>query len=234
MLHLMLRATLYRGFVDALFCPFLLLLLLSTTMAILSKPMLRDKLSSAFNDLFVDDKDILLHLRDFLASKSSKNSARNASGRKAGGDDNERNNASLDAPPAVVPGRVLEPPSVVIGQSILGLFGEQVDEATLLEECRFTNGDELNLEHRLHSLVECPGDKAMSEKVFAADGYSPSDSLLVAAMNCFSCKKKRYFFRDGLYLCVIFAKELGMNLSMFLRVRGWLDQYFLSADQRLS
>ena len=61
-------------------------------------------------------------------------------------------------------------PSVVTGQSIVGLFGEEIDEATLLEECRFTNGDEINLEHRLQSVVECSADKRISEKYFRQKG----------------------------------------------------------------
>jgi hypothetical protein len=56
----------------------------------------------------------------------------------------------------------------------------------------------------------------------SSQGANPSNALIVAAVNCFSKKKKRHFFRDGLYLCSVFSQELEMRLSTFLEVRGWV------------
>jgi hypothetical protein len=111
--------------------------------------------------------------------------------------------------------------SFVRGQSIHGLLSA-ADADSIRRETRFSNGDTIDLEHYLHSLVESPMDKKLSQKIFSSTGYSPSDALIVASVNCFSRKKKRHFFRDGLYLCSIFAHEMSMSLSHFLRVRGWL------------
>ena len=108
------------------------------------------------------------------------------------------------------------------GQSIIGLFGAHNNEHECFVDSRFSNGDDVNLEHYLQSFVETPTEKEHSKKAFAAEKYVPSDALLVASLNCFSRKKKRHFFRDGLYLCVVFASEMKMSLSTFLRVRGWL------------
>ena len=192
-------------------------------MAVLSKPTLREKLSSSFDHLFLDENDVHAVLRDFFLSKSAKKLAQKLAEGNTGSDDAVGDNLVDVAVDTVAfqAGSSYQP-SVVTGQSIVGLFGEEIDEATLLEECRFTNGDEINLEHRLQSVVECSADKRISEKIFSSEGYAPSDALLIAAVNCFSRKKKRHFFRDGLYLCSVFSKEMGMNLSTFLQVRGWL------------
>lgn len=113
------------------------------------------------------------------------------------------------------------PATSVTGQSIFGLFLD-IDPSQIREECRFSNGHEVDLEHYLHSLIEGPLDKLQSQKYFDRNKYTPSDALIVASVNCFSRKKKRHFFQDGLYLCSVFAKEMSMTLSEFLRVRGWL------------
>lgn len=191
-------------------------------MAVLSKPTLRDKLSSVFDQLFLDDKDVLLVLHDFLSSKTAQKSSKNAADSDAVADDAIGDNEAAAHTSDNVLDDSLLPSSFVRRQTIAGLFGPGFDEAALLEECRFTNGDAIHLEHHLHSFVESPLDKHNSEKVFLSEGYAPSDALLVASVNCFSRKKKRDFFRDGLYLCSVFSKEMGMSLSTFLRVRGWL------------
>ena len=64
--------------------------------------------------------------------------------------------------------------------------------------------------------------KKQSYILFEKGEFTPSDALIVASVNCFSRKQKRHFFQDGLYLCTVFAKEMSMNLSGFLRVRGWM------------
>jgi hypothetical protein len=112
--------------------------------------------------------------------------------------------------------------TVVAGQSILGLVGKMKQKEAKLRPMLFTNGDNVDLEHYLHSFIENPAEKLRATKIFASMQYSPSDSLIVASINCFSRKKKRHFFRDALYLTSVFAKEMKMTLSSFLRVRGWL------------
>ena len=64
--------------------------------------------------------------------------------------------------------------------------------------------------------------KKQSYILFEKGEFTPSDALIVASVNCFSRKQKQHFFQDGLYLCTVFAKEMSMNLSGFLRVRGWM------------
>lgn len=116
-------------------------------------------------------------------------------------------------------------PAVVHGSTITGLFEDSTDDddekASQDRETRFSNGAGIDFEHYVHSYIETPADKKLSEKIFASEGYAPSKALLVAAVSCFSTKKKAHFFRDGLYLCSVFAKEMSMSLSGFLMVRGW-------------
>ena len=109
---------------------------------------------------------------------------------------------------------------LVHGQSIVGLFSSNKTDST--DDYRFSNGFEVDLLHRVHSVMECPKEKQFSDKITASEGTNPSDALIVAAVNCFSKKKKRHFFRDGLYLCTVFSHELSMRLSTFLQVRGWV------------
>jgi hypothetical protein len=109
------------------------------------------------------------------------------------------------------------------GQSIHGLLRKEKKKTpAILRPMIFTNGEHVDLEHYLHSFVEGTAEKERSEKMFRSIEYSPSDSLIVASINCFSRKLKRNFFRDALYLCKVFANEMQMSLSCFLRVRGWL------------
>ena len=113
----------------------------------------------------------------------------------------------------------------VHGQQIHGLLTNESNSIPTQANQRpmiFTNGENVNLEHYLHSFIECPLEKARAEKVLRGMHYSPSNTLIVASINCFSRKKKRHFFQDALYLCTVFAKEMEMSLSSFLRVRGWL------------
>ena len=56
-------------------------------MAVLSKPTLRDKLSSVFDRLFLDDEDVLLVLHDFLSSKTAQKSSKKAADSDAVADD---------------------------------------------------------------------------------------------------------------------------------------------------
>lgn len=219
-------------------------------MAVLSKPQLRENLSRVFSDLFVDDADALVVIHDFLLSKRGKKSPQMVIGKVAceevggeiayRGDDSSPTKAAADIlrdlnlrntlPPATAAAEEIDLSagsktsiSSIKGQSIVGLFGGvSSDLNDFLEESRFSNGDEVDLEHYLHSFVETPSEKQHSNKAYAAEKYVPSDALLVASVNCFSRKKKRHFFRDGLYLSVVFASEMQMSLSTFLRVRGWL------------
>jgi hypothetical protein len=109
------------------------------------------------------------------------------------------------------------------GQSIHGLLRKEKKKTPAkLRPMIFTNGEHVDLEHYLHSFVEGAAEKERSQKLFRSLDYSPSDSLIVASINCFSRKLKRNFFRDALYLCKVFANEMKMSLSCFLRVRGWL------------
>jgi hypothetical protein len=109
------------------------------------------------------------------------------------------------------------------GRSIHGLLRkEKTKTPAKLRPMIFTNGEHVDLEHYLHSFVEGAAEKERSQKLFRSLDYSPSDSLIVASINCFSRKLKRNFFRDALYLCKVFANEMKMSLSCFLRVRGWL------------
>ena len=111
------------------------------------------------------------------------------------------------------------PSPFVRGQTIVGLF--PCNESEAQEDYLFSNGTDVDLLHRVHSVMESPKDKLLSERIMAVEGTNPSDALIVAAVNCFSKKKKRHFFRDGLYLCSVFSHELSMRLSTFLQVRGW-------------
>jgi hypothetical protein len=116
-----------------------------------------------------------------------------------------------------------DPPRVLVrGQSITGLLPKEPLTTAKLRPMIFTNGEHVDLEHYLYSFVEGAAEKERAAKMFRSMRYAPSDSLIVASINCFSRKKKRHFFRDALYLCKVFANEMQMTLSCFLRVRGWL------------
>jgi hypothetical protein len=79
--------------------------------------------------------------------------------------------------------------AVVAGQSILGLVGKMKQKEEKLRPMLFTNGDNVDLEHYLHSFIENPAEKLRATKHFSSMQYSPSDSLIVASINCFSRKK---------------------------------------------
>jgi hypothetical protein len=209
-----------------------------------SKTTLRYKLDEAFNALFPEADDLSQYLSDFSAKKTVENSPRNPektscvpdddgglgvdepgkddtddTGNSSGNDDEQPsgNNATIIDTARSDPPLVPQAASYVKGQSLFGA----VDPAEM-DSMLFSNGAEVHLEHYLHSFVEHPAEKARASKIFAAMRYAPSDSLIVASVNLFSRKQKRHFFRDGLYFTKVFAKEMGMTLSVFLRVRGWL------------
>jgi hypothetical protein len=204
-------------------------------MADFSNETLRKKVSTVFSDLFHENKDVLFGLEDFFFLKTAKKSPQNLvlDDDSSGGDDIVDTSVHEDDVPAdFVPPPVTESPtrnigkqgdSIVKGQSIFQLVDQTTDGGPApWDNMRFSNGAGVDLEHNLHSFVECPIEKLRSEKIFQGERYVPSDSLIVASVNCFSRKKKQHFFRDGLYLCSVFAKEMSMSLSTFLEVRGWL------------
>lgn len=186
---------------------------------------LRDKLSVAFGNLFVEDAELRDTSLDLFLKKAATNlpkklfqEAQSGSAELGCCDPGDGADGSVAAA-ACRP----KPPAFVKRQTIVGLFGDNIDATgPLLEDTLFSNGNSVDLEHRVYSFIETPSDKKDSHKIFTGERYAPSDALIVASVNCFSRKKKRHFFRDGLYLCAVFAKELSMSLSIFLQVRGWL------------
>lgn len=231
-------------------------------MAEFSNQTLRSKLSNVFEDLFLDNKEVLLVVHDFLSAKTPKNLHKKPirketnvlKNRVAASPQVLTNNNDVSLPvatednPSIIfqvvtpqkkqttddddqtPFSLFEndslvedggPPPTVNGQSIIGLFPGD-NAVSRNPNTLFSNGDWVDLEHCLHSYVETAQEKQLLDKIFSGQKYAPSDALIVASVNCFSRKKKRHFFRDGLYLCTVFAKEMSMRLSSFLQVRGWL------------
>ena len=210
----------------------------SSTMGDFRKKNLRRHLLSEYGHLFDALKGELVLVRDFLGTKTLDNCPQYRGGCVGRDDDEadidcalleesadnkeEKNNTSVSGVE-----RSTETDGYnasVRGQTIFGLFDEDTseEEGPANDSMRFSNGSGIDLEHRVRQVVETPLEKARSEKQFAKEKYTPSDSLIVASVNCFSRKTKRHFFHDGLYLCTVFAKEMSMDLSTFLRVRGWL------------
>ena len=183
-------------------------------MVVTERPTLRCKLTEVFNELFENREERLVVLADLSDKKSATNSEskeRSCCFGKIGA----ISPFASDAGDAASKSRVL-------GQSIIGLFEAEDVDVDDIAPARFMNGDSIGLEHNVNSFVEFQGEKLVSKKIFAAERYAPSDALIVASVNCFSRKKKRHFFRDALYLCAVFAKEMEMTLTTFLQVRGWL------------
>jgi hypothetical protein len=171
---------------------------------------LRTTLDIAFEALFPEDGDLSVHPSNLSPAKTVENSP------KTGKTNNPqvslcRNGVDADESPA----------PYIKGQSLFGTFSRS-SPSNVQPSTIFTNGADVDLEHWIHSFVETPAEKERAGKIFASMNYAPSDGLIVASVNLFARKKKRHFFLDGLYFCKVFAKEMDMTLSTFLRVRGWL------------
>jgi hypothetical protein len=157
--------------------------LFSSTMAV-SKKTLRFKLDAAFNAIFPEGDDIPAYLRHLNSSKKTKNSAQNGNlsvvsreggghwQRDVGGDGSDDNNDHDDLPA----------PSYVKGQSIFGAL-----------DAFFANGDEVNLEHYLHSFVKSPAEKQRAVKMRPTPGCRSRTMVVnLSFLNLFQvCRPKR-------------------------------------------
>jgi hypothetical protein len=131
---------------------------------------------------------------------------------KDGGNGDDRTDFNGDGDKSLAPYALY-----ITGQSLFGAFSRSSPPSNDQQSTIFTNGADVDLKHYLHSFVETLAEKERAEKIFTSVNYSPSDGLIVASVNMFARKKKRHFFLDGLYFCKVFAKEMDMSLSSFLK-----------------
>ena len=122
------------------------------------KNTLRTRLAVAFGDLFVDD-DVSFELLVKQLLLSQKKGVDIGQPKEVGNYGDE-DNADEEKQATMLPA------TAVVGQTIVGLFDADFDTEHLRDESRFTNGDMVDLEHYLHSLMESPSNKADSNRFF--------------------------------------------------------------------
>ena len=99
---------------------------------------------------------------------------------------------------------------------------EKMDRDVVGKDGLFSNGDQVHFDKYVTSVVETPKEKEKARLLFKSIDYKPSYALVVAAMICFGKRDPRHFFRDGLYVLLTFAQEMGVHLVEYLNFRGWL------------
>ena len=129
-----------------------------------------------------------------------------------------KDGSQKDAESKCANGSATNPPAYVNGQTIHNLFAGTGQKT---QDILYSNGGETLRGPNCKKVVETKGRKVSHRAAMDREGYVPSHMFVSAVHISFQKRTKKHFFVQGYFLCRVFAKEMGIPFSEFLRVRCW-------------